>query len=195
MDAKAKLIKAAVTVFSEKGLRGATTREIAARAGVNPTTLFRLFRSKEKLYIAALDYGYRGANLVGDLTKIAEQALPFEEFIAAAIKIIFENLRRIPESHRLSLHAALEGNKQIVEWNSRTVLSKFYVIQKRLEAAIQAGEVCQVDSMLATRLIVAVGIHYYQITELYGGWKSPDFHGRQDLSKKFADLIMSGLKP
>jgi hypothetical protein len=75
------------------------------------------------------------------------------------------------------------------------VLSKFYVIQKRLEAAIQAGEVRQVDSMLATRLIVAVGIHYYQITELYGGWKSPDFHGRQDLSKKFADLIMSGLKP
>ncbi len=37
-------------IFSSKGYRGATTREIAAQAGVAEVTLFRHFKSKEKLF-------------------------------------------------------------------------------------------------------------------------------------------------
>jgi len=48
-----RLIDAAISVCSERGLHSATTREIAEVAGVNEVTLFRHFGSKEKL-IAAL---------------------------------------------------------------------------------------------------------------------------------------------
>jgi len=48
-----RLLDAAFRVCSERGLHGATTREIAVTAKVNEVTLFRHFGSKEKL-IAAL---------------------------------------------------------------------------------------------------------------------------------------------
>src|SRR5436189_4112269 len=48
-----RLLDAAYRVCAERGLHGATTREIADEAGVNEVTLFRHFGNKEKL-IAAL---------------------------------------------------------------------------------------------------------------------------------------------
>lgn len=50
-----RLLEAAHAVFAEEGFRGATTRRIAARAGVNEVTLFRHFKGKEELLIEAVD--------------------------------------------------------------------------------------------------------------------------------------------
>jgi AcrR family transcriptional regulator len=47
-----RIIAAAREIFAQKGKRGATTREIAERAGVNEATLFRHFGSKEALIVA-----------------------------------------------------------------------------------------------------------------------------------------------
>jgi AcrR family transcriptional regulator len=44
-----RLLEAAACVFARDGLAGATTRAIAHEAGVNEVTLFRHFRSKERL--------------------------------------------------------------------------------------------------------------------------------------------------
>jgi AcrR family transcriptional regulator len=54
MDVREALLEAAVKVFSEAGVRGATTRRIAHEAGVNEVTLFRHFRSKDELMHAAV---------------------------------------------------------------------------------------------------------------------------------------------
>ncbi len=49
-----RLLDAAAQTFSSDGLRGATTREIARKAGVDEVTLFRHFKSKEQLLRAVL---------------------------------------------------------------------------------------------------------------------------------------------
>jgi len=54
MDVRERLLQAAVRVFEESGSRGATTRRIAAEAGVNEITLFRHFGSKAALLSEAL---------------------------------------------------------------------------------------------------------------------------------------------
>lgn len=43
------LMRSGLELLAEKGYKGATTREIAARAGVSEVTLFRQFGSKEAL--------------------------------------------------------------------------------------------------------------------------------------------------
>ncbi|MDH4164119.1 MAG: TetR/AcrR family transcriptional regulator [Nitrospirota bacterium] len=45
-----KILDSAVLLVSEKGYLGATTREIAKKAGVTELTLFRHFGTKEKLF-------------------------------------------------------------------------------------------------------------------------------------------------
>ena len=44
-----RILDAALKIFSSKGYSGATTREIAHEANVNEVTIFRKFKSKEKL--------------------------------------------------------------------------------------------------------------------------------------------------
>jgi AcrR family transcriptional regulator len=45
---------AALTVFAERGFRGATMPEIAARAGVAPANLYRYYQNKEALFDAVV---------------------------------------------------------------------------------------------------------------------------------------------
>lgn len=54
MELRERILDAAARVYSETGFRGATTRLIAERAGVNEITLFRHFGSKERLLREAI---------------------------------------------------------------------------------------------------------------------------------------------
>ncbi|MEO5510568.1 MAG: helix-turn-helix domain-containing protein [Longimicrobiales bacterium] len=56
MNAHDRILAAAVRVFEEHGIRGATTRRIADAAEVNEVTLFRHFGSKDKLLKEALEW-------------------------------------------------------------------------------------------------------------------------------------------
>jgi AcrR family transcriptional regulator len=54
MDFRERILNAAAKVYAETGFRGATTRRIAERAGVNEITLFRHFGSKTRLLHEAI---------------------------------------------------------------------------------------------------------------------------------------------
>ena len=55
MISRERILEAAARVYSKHGFRGATTRLIAAEAGVNEVTLFRTFGSKGALLEAVLE--------------------------------------------------------------------------------------------------------------------------------------------
>lgn len=52
ISSKEKLLKAARTLFSEKGFNGIATQDIATLADVNHSLIFHHFQNKEKLWIA-----------------------------------------------------------------------------------------------------------------------------------------------
>ncbi len=54
MTVRDQLLEAAARLYAETGYRGATTRRIAMRAGVNEITLFRHFGSKDALMREAI---------------------------------------------------------------------------------------------------------------------------------------------
>jgi AcrR family transcriptional regulator len=55
MSIRERIARAAADVFAEAGYRGATTRRIAQRAGVNEVTIFRHFGSKQDLIRQAIE--------------------------------------------------------------------------------------------------------------------------------------------
>jgi AcrR family transcriptional regulator len=57
-DTRELIVRAALQAFSEQGFDGATTREIAARAGVNHGLIPYYFGSKPKLWRAAVDLAF-----------------------------------------------------------------------------------------------------------------------------------------
>ncbi|GAV21847.1 TetR/AcrR family transcriptional regulator [Carboxydothermus pertinax] len=50
-----QILEAARNVFIEKGYRGATTVEIAQRAGISEVTLFRYFSSKQDIFMKSIE--------------------------------------------------------------------------------------------------------------------------------------------
>src|ERR1700745_3451291 len=53
------LLEAAMIEFGLKGLHGTSTDDIARRAGISQPYLFRLFRTKQELFLATVDRCFR----------------------------------------------------------------------------------------------------------------------------------------
>src|SRR5260221_11651524 len=71
MSVREQVLAAAVRVYAEVGYRGATTRRIAAEAGVNEITLFRHFGSKDALLHEAINQvGHRAAGHMSALPDV-----------------------------------------------------------------------------------------------------------------------------
>ena len=56
-ERRAAIIQAAMKLFSERGFRGTTTREIASAVGVSEPVLYQHFPSKGDLYTAIIETG------------------------------------------------------------------------------------------------------------------------------------------
>lgn len=63
-----RLLSAGLEVFSERGYHGATTRQIAARAGMSPAALYIHFRAKSDLLFTLSEMGH------ADILRRLEQA-------------------------------------------------------------------------------------------------------------------------
>src|ERR1051325_9884398 len=55
-DRRLQIAEVAMRLFSERGFRGTTTKEIAQAAGVSEAIIFRHFATKEERYTAIIDY-------------------------------------------------------------------------------------------------------------------------------------------
>lgn len=107
-----RLLDAAFRVCSERGLHGATTREIADVAGVNEVTLFRHFGNKEKLIAALFEQVLAtlseslneneadAQDLARDLTRYAQRYNAMLMANEALIRTIIGEAKRHPEQAR-----------------------------------------------------------------------------------------------
>jgi TetR/AcrR family transcriptional regulator, regulator of cefoperazone and chloramphenicol sensitivity len=71
-ETRLRIIDAAIRLFGRQGFDGASTREIAAEAGVNPPALQYYFSSKEGLYAACAEHIAQG--VVATLEPVMERA-------------------------------------------------------------------------------------------------------------------------
>jgi AcrR family transcriptional regulator len=194
LTAKERLLRAAVEVFSEKGFSGASTREIASRARVNPVTLFRTFKSKERLHAAAVDYLIGRLAIRQRIDALAQRNYPAPKFIAGVIKTLVDALLGTPEVQRLLLFSALERSDVAFTavWNR--LLPILERAKVHISEYVAKGELRKSDPLITARLILAAALFHCEMYELYGAKKVPEFNQR-DLSASYADILYFGLRP
>jgi AcrR family transcriptional regulator len=123
-ETREKIVAAAVEAFSELGFRGASTREIASRAGTNQGLITYHFRSKELLWQAAAEKIFAGLrSTLSDLRKSAggdtrEQA---RESIRRYVRFAAAQ----PELFRLMVEEGKAGDRRM-QWLVDTHLKPFY---------------------------------------------------------------------
>ncbi len=81
-----KILDAAITEFAGKGFSAANINQIALKAGISIGSMYKYFASKEDLYLAVVDHGYRLLEDTINSTAIAEGDIfdKFENILRAA---------------------------------------------------------------------------------------------------------------
>jgi AcrR family transcriptional regulator len=96
-----RILAAAVDLFAERSFDGATTREIAARAGVTQPLLNYHYRSKDDLWRAAVDSLF--ATLVSSMSAQREELRDVDELTGAKLRVreFVTFSARNPQLHRI----------------------------------------------------------------------------------------------
>lgn len=103
------IIKAAQTIFVQRGFAGASMSKIAGRANVPQALIYHYFSSKEELWKAVKKTGLAKANQPSDFG--ASQAKNYADFLKIILKNRVEFYREHPELRKLVQWEALEGEK------------------------------------------------------------------------------------
>jgi AcrR family transcriptional regulator len=101
-----QILNAALEVLAQEGYTGATTRQIAAAAGINEVTLFRRFGSKQNLFKAAVEqeataFDAAGIEYSGDVAADLLRVVRFYQHIVQdrgrVITVLLTEAPRQPE--------------------------------------------------------------------------------------------------
>src|SRR5579872_4362151 len=134
---KSKIVDAAIKLFSDYGFYGVTYMKLAKEANTTAPSVFRQFKSKPKLFEAALETAVsQSPDAAQFLYMIHEgrrkQALPAKKAIAAAILNWYSSVS--PQTARLMCQAYLSKNKK---WEEKA-FSALYMIIDVLASSVEA---------------------------------------------------------
>ena len=159
-ERRAAILDAALHLFAEKGFRGTTTRELAARVGVSEPILYEHFRAKSDLYTAIIDEKSRQAReTTGDLGEL-ERRLDTRAFFEHLGLGIIRSLETDPRFIRLLLFSALEGHELKDLFYERHSSAFLASVSGYIERRIAEGRMRAVDPVIAARAFFGMIAHF-----------------------------------
>ena len=161
------IIDAALALFSRKGFRGTTTKEIAEAAGCSEATIFKYFTTKDELYSAILEVK---ASIEETLAKAAQAAVEKDDagvFRALGLEALTRT-EHDPSLMRLLLFSALEGHELSHVFFQSQVRRLHEFLSSYIEQRITDGVFRPVNPLLAARGFVGMIVHYLLIHEIFG---------------------------
>jgi TetR/AcrR family transcriptional regulator len=162
-EARTRILEAAVREFSEHGLAGARTEQIASAAGVNKALLYYYFDSKENLYSAALEFV---SARVRDrsMAVFLRDASPGERLIRAAIdhfdRILTQREFQTLMQHELMrLHKGETGELPILV--KRVFAPIRAMFQSMIREGVASGELIDADWFQIVLSALGANVFYF----------------------------------
>jgi AcrR family transcriptional regulator len=186
------IIEAALALFSRKGFRGTTTREIAEAAGCSEATIFKYFATKDELYSAILE---AKAAIEETLAKAAEAAAQRDDagvFRAVGLEALIRT-EQDPSLMRLLLFSALEGHELSHLFFESKVRRLHEFLSNYIGQRIADGVFRPVNPLLAARGFVGMIVHYLYLHEIFGV-KRPAGVLPEEVVDTFVTLFVTGIR-
>jgi TetR/AcrR family transcriptional regulator len=193
-DRQRQLLETALNVFSRKGFKGSTTKEIAAGAGVTEAIIFQHFPSKEALYSAVLELHLDTEEEQKWIREILEcmERKDDEGLIQSFILHVLQGYRINAALQRVILFAALEGHEQ----GLMRLHQQFSPIYERLKEYIgsRQKEGALIDLDPHSILIGFGGIaHQYGLITQIMHAPAPDISD-EAIARQFTRILMHGVR-
>ena len=185
-----KIIKATFGILQREGFAKATTKKIAAEAGVNEVTIFRNFQNKNNLVEITKEYylqrylekmeeifdfneddeieDYLQSNFIGILN------LSENEY--NIIKLAMEEVRNIPDK------------KQLISRITDTIISK---LEEFFKTQMEKGKIRQVDARVLAGMCFSITFQSIILLKVYD--LSPSVETNK-YANNFLDILYYGIK-
>jgi len=166
-ERRLQIIETAARLFSQKGFRGTTTREITQAVGVSEAMLFKHFATKEELYAAIIEAKSQVQQTLDRLVEAAEQGDDAEVLRRLARELIARTARD-PTLMRLTFFSALEGHALSDMMFRSRVQQLDDFLSRYITQRITARAFRDLDPLQAAWNFIGMVSHYVQRRELFG---------------------------
>lgn len=194
-DRRLQILRVAVSLFSQRGFGGTTTREIAQAAGVSEAMVFRHFATKQELYTAILDHKACSGDsmdpekMVAEARKQKDDRAVFEQLALGAL----EHHEFDPEFQRLLLHAALEGHELAEMFFEKFIRRVYEILGAYITERQGDGAMVKIDPSIVVRSFIGMIIHHSLNNNLWDPKRRLLDISNQDAAKHFTDILLHGI--
>jgi AcrR family transcriptional regulator len=160
-----RILDAAEALFAERGYAGASLRDVAARVGVRPPSLYNHFTGKDALYAAVLERGI--GPVVDVLARYAAAPADQPADPGSLVSDVMAILARRPRLARLVLHETLAGGQRLTPFFLRWIEPAFARAHELVAAspAARRWRAEQIPLLVLAMYNVVVG--YFTVASLH----------------------------
>jgi AcrR family transcriptional regulator len=190
-----QILRVAMRLFSQRGFRGTTTKEIALAAGVSEAMVFRHFATKEELYSAILDHKACVHETMDPLQVVAE-AVAARDDHAVFEGLALDALNQHdcdPEFHRLLLHSALEEHELAHMFWEKFVKRVYRTLRSYIRERQRDGAIKNVEPLVVVRAFIGMIIHHSLNNNLWDRQQQLLKISNQAAAREFTNILLHGV--
>ena len=195
-----QILQTAVTLFSQKGFKGTTTKEIARIAGVSEAMVFRHFESKDALYGAILDT--KGCQdgvhrFPWEENEVLKQAITDKDDFAVFYNIAIDAINKHERDvgfMRLLFYSALEEHELAERFFNEFISTVYDFIGGYIRSRQEDGAFRDVDPRIVVRSFLGMLIHHSLNNILWDKKRVIIDITNEEAAKNFADILLNGIR-
>jgi AcrR family transcriptional regulator len=194
-ERRLQILRVAMRLFSQRGFRGTTTKEIAKAAGVSEAMVFRHFATKNELYSAILDHKACLHDALDPLQKVAD-AIQRKDDRAVFEGIALDALNQHdydPEFQRLLLHSALEQHELAHMFWEKFVLRVYRALSAYIRQRQREGAIAPVEPLVIVRAFVGMIIHHSLNNNLWDHQQQLLKISNAAAARGFTEILLHGV--
>ena len=195
-----QILQTAVSLFSQRGFKGTTTKEIARVAGVSEAMVFRHFENKDALYGAILDT--KGCQdgvhrFPWEENDTLRQAMEQKDDFAVFYNIAFDALNKHESDvgfMRLLFYSALEEHELADRFFHEFIERIYEFIGGYIEERQREGAFRDMNPRIAVRSLLGMLIHHSLNNILWDRKRVLLDIPNEEAAKNFAEILLGGIK-
>lgn len=199
-ERREQIVQTAIELFSQRGFKGTTTKEIAKAVGVSEAIIFRHFATKDDLYAAILDAKacedgvhmspWEGNEKLADAIARKDDFEVFYQLAASALDKHQANISFL----RLLFFSALEEHDLAERFFQDFVRRIYDFIGGYIEMRQRDGVFRQVDPRVAVRSFMGMLIHHSLNNILWDKKRMLLNISNEEAAKNFSEILLGGIR-
>ena len=194
-----QILQTAVTLFSQRGFKGTTTKEIAKAAGVSEAIIFRHFATKDELYGAILHskscqdglhrFPWEGNAVLQEAIRTRDDFAVFYNIALQAMN----NHQKDVGFMRLLFYSALEEHQLADRFFGEFVSQVYGFIGEYIRDRQAEGAMREVDPRIVVRAFLGMLIHHSLNNILWDKGRRLLDITNEEAAKNFTEIILRGV--